>query len=61
MKMLKITMGLHMICIYFFTHSHTDLTDFFHKLQFYECSNIGNTNFLNTEFKMKHRVYNMLI
>ncbi len=41
------------VWFFFHTLSHTDLIDFFQKLQFYECSKIWNTNVSG--------VYNMLI
>ncbi len=52
MKMLRIAMGITSD-IFFHTLPHTDLTDLFHALQFYECSKIWNTNVSG--------VYNMLI
>ncbi len=52
MKMLRITKGVTFDFI-FHTLPHTDLTDFFHKFQFYEYCKIWTTNVSG--------VYNMLI
>ncbi len=53
MKMLRITKGVTSDLFKKNLTLHTDLTDLFHKLQFYECSKIWNTNV--------SRVYNMFI
>ncbi len=51
MKMLRITKGV--TSDFFHTLPQTDLTDLFHKLQFYKCSKIRNISVSG--------VYNMVI